>query len=51
MDVRYGVRIGRGLELSVVGQNLLDRSHPEYGSLPNRTEFERALAVKLVWRR
>jgi iron complex outermembrane recepter protein len=49
LDLRYGWRLAKGLELSLIGQNLLDHAHPEYGSAPNRTVFERALAVKLVW--
>jgi iron complex outermembrane receptor protein len=51
LDLRYGWRIGKGLDLSLIGQNLLDHSHPEYGGLSGRTVYERALAVKLVWQR
>jgi iron complex outermembrane receptor protein len=51
IDVRYGWRIGSGWELALVGQNLLDRAHPEYGALPGRTEFPRTLFVTLSWRR
>jgi iron complex outermembrane receptor protein len=50
MDMRYGWKIRRDLELSVVGQNLLDRSHPEFGAPPGRSEYERSLFVKLAWR-
>ncbi len=50
MDMRYGWKIRRDLELSVVGQNLLDRSHPEYGAAPVRSEYERSVFVKLLWR-
>lgn len=49
MDVRYGWRIGRNLELSLVGQNLLDRAHPEYGAEATGMQTERTLAVKAVW--
>ena len=49
VDLRYGWRIHKGLELSVVGQNLFDPRHPEYGSAPNRSEYLRAVLVKLVW--
>jgi iron complex outermembrane receptor protein len=51
LDLRYGWRIGKGLDLSLIGQNLLDHAHPEYGAFPGRTVYERALAVKLVWQR
>ncbi|MDB5794736.1 MAG: TonB-dependent receptor, partial [Noviherbaspirillum sp.] len=50
MDVRYGWKIRRDLELSVIGQNLLDRSHPEFGAAPVRSEYERSVFIKLLWR-
>ncbi|MCS0659328.1 TonB-dependent receptor plug domain-containing protein [Massilia terrae] len=46
MDLRYGLRLGRNLELSLVGQNLFDRKHPEFGAA---TEVERSFAAKLAW--
>jgi iron complex outermembrane receptor protein len=48
LDVRFGWRLRRGLELSVVGQNL-NGKHAEFGPAATRTELGRALAVKLVW--
>jgi hypothetical protein len=40
------------LEVSIVGQNLLRRQHPEYGFPgPERPEAERGVFGKLVWRR
>jgi iron complex outermembrane receptor protein len=30
LDLRYALKVGGGLELSLVGQNLLDARHPEY---------------------
>ncbi|MES2535850.1 MAG: TonB-dependent receptor [Pseudomonadota bacterium] len=50
MDMRYGWKISRDLELSVVGQNLLDRSHPEYGAAAARSEYDRNVFVKVLWR-
>jgi iron complex outermembrane receptor protein len=50
MDMRYAWKIRRDLELSVVGQNLLDRGHPEFGAAPGRSEYERSVFVKLLWR-
>jgi iron complex outermembrane receptor protein len=51
LDLRYAWQVRPGLELALVGQNLLDRSHPEYGSAPGRTEFPRTLSATLTWRR
>jgi iron complex outermembrane receptor protein len=50
VDLRYGWTIGRHLELSLIGRNLLDPKHAEYGSAPGRSEYERALTLRLVWR-
>ncbi|HEU4709676.1 MAG TPA: TonB-dependent receptor [Methylophilaceae bacterium] len=49
MDVRYGWKITRDLEFSLIGQNLLDHSHPEYSSVTGRAEFDRALYAKVQW--
>lgn len=49
LDLRCGWQLGPALELSVVGQNLLDASHPEFGTAPNYSEFRRALYVKVLW--
>jgi iron complex outermembrane recepter protein len=49
--VRYGWRVRPGLELSVIGQNLLDPRHAEFGNPATRSEYERALAVRIVWTR
>jgi len=52
LDVRYAWRPRRDFELSLVGQNLLDRSHPEFvpDLLPSQAcEIERALYVKARW--
>jgi len=37
------------LELSVVGQNLLDNQHPEFGNVTGRREIERSVYGKLSW--
>lgn len=49
VDLRYGWRIRKGLELSLIGQNLFDPRHPEFGSAPGRSEYERAALLRLVW--
>lgn len=49
LDLRCGWRLGSAWELSLVGQNLLDAAHPEFGTAPDYSEFRRALYVKLLW--
>lgn len=49
VDLRVAWTVAPGLELSLVGQNLLDSAHPEFGSAPGRSEHERAFYGKLVW--
>ena len=51
LDVRVGWHPTSQLELSVVGQNLLDDHHPEYG-FPGaaRVESERGVYGKATWR-
>ncbi|HTF84170.1 MAG TPA: TonB-dependent receptor [Cellvibrio sp.] len=49
LDVRVAWEISRHLEISLVGQNLIDRAHPEFGASPRRSEYERALYGKLIW--
>jgi iron complex outermembrane receptor protein len=46
LDLRLGWRVTRALELSLIGQNLTDGRHPEWGFAPGRAEFERAVFVK-----
>ncbi len=53
LDARLGWKPHKNLELSVVGQNLLDRQHPEFVGeffdiLP--TQVERGVYAKLDWR-
>ncbi|QOY96497.1 TonB-dependent receptor [Massilia sp. UMI-21] len=49
IDLRYGWRIREGLELSLIGQNLGDPRHAEFGAAPGRSEYERAVLLRLVW--
>jgi iron complex outermembrane receptor protein len=52
MSVRLGWRVASGLDLSVVGQNLLHDGHPEYGLPgPTRVEIGRSVFARLAWRR
>ncbi len=49
LDARLAWRPHKDVELSLVGQNLFDNQHAEFGDQPNtvRTETERSLYVKL----
>lgn len=49
VDIRYGWYLRPQLELSVLGQNLFDRRHPEFNALPGRSEFERGLFLRATW--
>lgn len=51
VDARWGWRVRPGLALSVIAQNLFDPRHAEFGAPATRSEYERALAVRLVWTR
>jgi iron complex outermembrane receptor protein len=54
LDLRLGWHLSDTLELSIVGQNLLDNHHSEYGesTLLNTeiTEIERGVYSKLSWK-
>ncbi len=51
LDVRLGWHPEKGLELSIVGQNLLHDHHPEFGPpSPNREEIQRAVYGKVALR-
>lgn len=50
LDLRYGWQVRRDLELALIGRNLLDHSHPEFGSLPARAEFEPSVMVRATYR-
>ena len=52
LDLRYAWRPTRNLELSLVGQNLLDSQHPEFipSLLPSQAlEIQRGVYAKLKW--
>jgi iron complex outermembrane receptor protein len=51
-DVRLGWRLAEGLEFSVVGQNLLQPSHVEFGGDPGPlVAIKRSAYGKITWRR
>lgn len=50
VDARLGWRARRDVELSLTVQNLFDSKHPEFGSPATRSEFERGIFLKMLWR-
>jgi iron complex outermembrane receptor protein len=48
VDMRFGWKLRRDLELSVTGQNLGPR-HAEFGAAAARSEVEPGILVKLIW--
>jgi iron complex outermembrane receptor protein len=51
LDLRLGWQASDRLELSLVGQNLLHASHPEFGPpTPLREEIQRGAYGKVTWR-
>ena len=52
LDARIAWEIRPGLEVSVVGRNLLDNQHPEYADIFNPTlrEVQRGVYGKVTWR-
>lgn len=51
VDLRYAWQVRPQLELSLLGQNLFDRRHPEFNALPGRSEFERGIFLRARWSR
>ncbi len=49
LDVRCGWRPTPALELSVVGRNLLDASHPEFAATVTPVEIQRSAYVQITW--
>ena len=51
LDARIGWRKSSRWEISLIGQNLLHRHHPEFQlSSPIREEFQRGAFVRVLWR-
>ena len=51
LDLRLAWLAREGLELAVIGRNLLDDQHPEIGAnSPFRPEIERSVYGKVTWR-
>ncbi len=50
LDVRIGWRPRSDVELSLTGQNLLEASHPEFGTAATRSELSRSIYGRILWR-
>ena len=50
VDARLAWHVRRDLELSVTLHNLFDAQHPEFGAPATRSEFERSIFLKVLWR-
>ncbi len=50
LDAQWLWKVRPNVDVAVAGQNLLHRSHVEFGAAPNRSVVRRALAVKLTVR-
>jgi iron complex outermembrane receptor protein len=48
LDLRLGWKQSKQLEVSLIGQNLLDKRHLEFGRASTRSEIERSVLVKAV---
>lgn len=51
LDLNLGGQLSKTLRLNLVGQNLLEKTHREFGAVddPNAAEIERSLFAKLTW--
>jgi iron complex outermembrane receptor protein len=49
LDARFGWRLSRNLELSLLVSNVFDRRHAEFGPPAIRAVFERTFFVKATW--
>jgi len=49
-DVRLAWRPMRNFEIAIVGQNLCDNQHPEFGAAAGRQEIPRSVYGKVTWR-
>ncbi|HEU5080320.1 MAG TPA: TonB-dependent receptor [Opitutaceae bacterium] len=51
LDLRLGWKVTPRIDISVVGQNLLNKNHPEYGPPgAHRVELTRSVYIKAAWR-
>ena len=49
LDMRLAWRPNKNWELALIGQNLLDPQHPEFGERSTRQEIPRNIFGKVTW--
>jgi iron complex outermembrane receptor protein len=51
LDINLGGQLSKALRINIAGQNLLDKTHREFGAVDdiNAAEIERNIAAKLTW--
>jgi iron complex outermembrane receptor protein len=49
IDARFGWRIQRDLDLSIIGTNLFGTQHVEYGAAQYRAEIPTGVFARLTW--
>ncbi|HEX4325255.1 MAG TPA: TonB-dependent receptor [Burkholderiales bacterium] len=47
VDLRYAWRVTPKATVALIGQNLFDKSHPEFGTAPGYSQLDRSFFVKL----
>ena len=50
LDLRLGWQLSSNVDLSIAGQNLLGSGHGEFTDVATRTDFKRAVFLKLQCR-
>lgn len=50
LDLRLGWQLNPNWEFAIVGQNLLDKRHPEFGAPATRQEIPRSVYGKVTWK-
>jgi iron complex outermembrane receptor protein len=50
LDLRLGWQPSPNWEFAIVGQNLLDKQHPEFGAPATRQEIPRSVYGKVTWK-
>jgi iron complex outermembrane receptor protein len=50
MDMQWLWKLRPTVDVALIGQNLLHRSHIEFGGLSGRSSYERTALVKVTWR-
>ena len=49
LDLHLGWRPSKGLEVALIGQNLLNHQHPEFGPPLGRSEIQHGVLLRVTW--